>query len=80
MLEGVDRPALAAIVPTKQGSAVLLDAGATVECRPRHLVQFGVMGAAYARVALGIERPRVGLLSIGEEESKGNEVTREAHG
>lgn len=79
MLEGVDRPALAPVVPTKQGSAVLLDAGATVECRPVHLVQFGVMGAAYARVVLGIERPRVGLLSIGEEASKGNELTREAH-
>jgi phosphate acyltransferase len=79
MLEGVDRPALAPVVPTKQGSAVLLDAGATVECRPTHLVQFGVMGSAYARFALGLERPRVGLLSIGEEASKGNELTREAH-
>ena len=79
MLEGVDRPALAAVVPTKQGSAVLLDAGATVECRPAHLVQFGIMGSAYARVALGIERPRVGLLSSGEEATKGNELTREAH-
>lgn len=79
MLEGVDRPALAPVVPTKQGSAVLLDAGATVECRPVHLVQFGVMGAAYAQLALGIEHPRVGLLSIGEEASKGNELTREAH-
>jgi glycerol-3-phosphate acyltransferase PlsX len=79
MLEGVDRPALAAIVPTKHGSAVLLDAGATVECRPHHLLQFGMMGSTYAHVALGIERPRVGLLSIGEEESKGTEVTREAH-
>ncbi len=79
MLEGVDRPALAPVVPTKQGSAVLLDAGATVECRPAHLVQFGVMGAAYARLALGVERPRVGLLSIGEEATKGNELTREAH-
>jgi glycerol-3-phosphate acyltransferase PlsX len=79
MLEGVDRPALAAIVPTKHGSAVLLDAGATVECRPHHLLQFGMMGSSYAHAALGIERPRVGLLSIGEEESKGTEVTREAH-
>ena len=79
MLEGVDRPALAAIIPTKHGSAVLLDAGATVECRPHHLLQFGMMGSTYAHVALGIERPRVGLLSIGEEESKGTEVTREAH-
>jgi glycerol-3-phosphate acyltransferase PlsX len=79
MLDGIDRPALAPVVPTKLGSAVLLDAGATVECRPHHLVQFGLMGAAYARVAFGIERPRVGLLSIGEEESKGTELTREAH-
>ena len=58
---------------------MLLDSGATVECRPQHLVQFAVMGAAYARVALGCASPRVGLLSVGEEESKGNELTREAH-
>jgi glycerol-3-phosphate acyltransferase PlsX len=75
----VDRPALAPVVPTKKGSAVLLDAGATLECRPQHLVQFGVLGSAYARLVLGIEQPRVGLLSIGEEESKGTELTREAH-
>ncbi|MDH4066254.1 MAG: phosphate acyltransferase PlsX [Acidobacteriota bacterium] len=79
MLEGVDRPALAPVIPTSRGSAVLLDAGATLECRPRHLVQFGIMGAAYARVTLGTEHPRVGLLSIGEEASKGTELTREAH-
>src|SRR5918995_676547 len=79
MLPGVDRPALAPTVPTKHGAAVLLDAGATVECRPAHLLQFAHMGAMYARVGLGIERPRVGLLSIGEEETKGNELTREAH-
>ncbi|MCC7032762.1 MAG: phosphate acyltransferase PlsX [Acidobacteria bacterium] len=79
MLEGVDRPALAPVVPTKKGSAVLLDAGATVECRPPHLVQFGILGSAYARLVLGIEQPRVGLLSVGEEVSKGTELTREAH-
>ncbi len=79
MLEGVDRPALAPVVPTKRGSAVLLDAGATLECRPQHLMQFGILGSAYARLVLGIEQPRVGLLSIGEEESKGTELTREAH-
>ncbi len=79
MMSGVDRPALAPVVPTTSGSALLLDAGATVECRPQHLLQFGVMGAAYARVAMGIERPRVGLLSIGEEATKGNDLTREAH-
>src|SRR5689334_16153882 len=78
-MPGVDRPALATIVPTRRAHAVLLDAGATVGCRPQHLVQFAVMGAAYARVALGLESPRVGLLSIGEEESKGTDLTREAH-
>jgi phosphate acyltransferase len=75
----VDRPALATIIPTRGRPAVLLDSGATVECRPQHLVQFAVMGAAYARIALGCANPRVGLLSVGEEESKGNELTREAH-
>jgi glycerol-3-phosphate acyltransferase PlsX len=79
MLPGVDRPALAPTLPTRHGAAVLLDAGATVECRPQHLVQFAHMGAIYARVGLGIQSPRVGLLSIGEEETKGNELTREAH-
>ena len=79
MIPGVDRPALAATIPTRGRPAVLLDAGASVECRPQHLLQFAVMGSAYARVAIGAERPRVGLLSIGEEETKGNELTREAH-
>jgi glycerol-3-phosphate acyltransferase PlsX len=78
-LPGVDRPALATLVPTRQQPAVLLDSGATVECRPQHLVQFAIMGAAYARIALGCEQPRVALLSVGEEEGKGNELTREAH-
>jgi glycerol-3-phosphate acyltransferase PlsX len=79
MMRGVDRPALATTIPTSQRPAVLVDSGATIECRPHHLLQFAVMGAVYARVALGVERPRVGLLSIGEEETKGNELTREAH-
>jgi glycerol-3-phosphate acyltransferase PlsX len=79
MLSGVDRPALAAAIPTRQHPAILLDVGASVECRPQHLLQFAVMGTVYARVAFGIESPRVGLLSIGEEETKGNELTREAH-
>ena len=69
----------AATIPTRRRPAVLLDVGASVECRPPHLLQFAVMGSVYARVALGIETPRVGLLSIGEEETKGNELTREAH-
>jgi glycerol-3-phosphate acyltransferase PlsX len=79
MLAGVDRPALAATVPTCKHAAVLLDVGANVQCRPQHLVQFAAMGAVFARVSLGVAVPRVGLLSIGEEESKGNELTREAH-
>ena len=78
-IAGVDRPALATIIPTRRQPAVLLDSGATVECRPQHLVQFAIMGVAYARVALECRAPRVGLLSVGEEESKGNDLTREAH-
>ncbi len=78
-LEGVDRPALAAVFPTSQGrAAVLLDVGANVDCKPHHLEQFSVMGEIYYRVIFGVERPRVGLLSIGEEEHKGNDLTREA--
>jgi len=66
-LPGVDRPALATIIPTRRQPAVLLDSGATVECRPQHLVQFAVMGTAYARVALGCASPRVGLRAHGGE-------------
>jgi glycerol-3-phosphate acyltransferase PlsX len=79
MIAGVDRPALAATIPSGTGAAVLLDVGANVECRPQHLVQFAVMGSVYARIGLRIARPRVGLLSTGEEEGKGNELTRDAH-
>jgi glycerol-3-phosphate acyltransferase PlsX len=79
LIPGVDRPALATTIPTRQRPAVLLDAGASVECRPQHLLQFAVMGSVYARLALNCQHPRIGLLSIGEEETKGNELTREAH-
>jgi glycerol-3-phosphate acyltransferase PlsX len=79
MIPGVDRPALATAIPTRERPAVLLDAGANVECRPQHLLQFAFMGGVFARIAFGIERPRVGLLSIGEEASKGNDLTRDAH-
>jgi len=79
MIPGVDRAALATAIPTRERPAVLLDAGANVECRPQHLLQFALMGGVFARIAFGIERPRVGLLSIGEEASKGNDLTREAH-
>jgi glycerol-3-phosphate acyltransferase PlsX len=79
LLPGVERPALATTIPTRHGSAVLLDAGANVECRPGHLVQFAVMGCLYAGLSLGIARPTIGLLSIGEEATKGNELTRDTH-
>jgi glycerol-3-phosphate acyltransferase PlsX len=80
LLRGVGRPALAATIPTRVGTpAVLLDVGASVECRPAHLLQFAVMGNVFAHLAFGLARPRVGLLSIGEEATKGNELTREAH-
>ena len=79
MIPGVDRPALAASIPTRARPAILVDAGANVECRPHHLLQFAVMGGVYARVTLGVERPRIGLLSVGEEATKGNELTRDAH-
>jgi glycerol-3-phosphate acyltransferase PlsX len=78
-LPGVDRPALAATIPTRGRPAILLDIGASAECRPQHLLQFAVMGSIYARVVFDIAAPRVGLLSTGEEETKGNELTREAH-
>jgi glycerol-3-phosphate acyltransferase PlsX len=76
---GVDRPALAAILPTLEGHAVLLDVGANVACKPHHLVQFAVMGHLFSKKIIGVATPRVGLMSIGEEESKGNELTKEVH-
>src|SRR5947209_4844398 len=80
---GLDRPALAGVFPTAPGNpAMLLDVGANVDCTPKNLEQFAVMGDVYFRAMFGkrggTQRPRVGLLSIGEEESKGNELTREA--
>ncbi|HEV8120807.1 MAG TPA: phosphate acyltransferase PlsX, partial [Candidatus Polarisedimenticolia bacterium] len=78
VLEGVERPALCAVVPNLTGPSVWLDVGANVDVRPEHLVQFAVMGHLYAREALGLSNPRVGLMSIGEEDGKGNDVTREA--
>jgi glycerol-3-phosphate acyltransferase PlsX len=78
-LPGVDRPALANPMPSSTGNpCVLLDVGANVDCKPHNLEQFALMGELYARSVLKIPEPRVGLLSIGEEESKGNDLTREA--
>src|SRR5438309_1764683 len=78
-LPGVDRPALAAVFPTSAGkAAILLDVGANVDCKPHNLEQFAVMGEIYSRSIFGTRDPRVGLLSIGEEETKGNDLTRES--
>lgn len=77
-LPGVDRPAIAAVMPTLKGRFILIDAGANVDCRPNHLLQFAIMGETYARNILNISTPRIGLLGIGEEDLKGNELTREA--
>jgi phosphate acyltransferase len=75
----VDRPALSTVLPTQKGKpAILLDVGANVDCKPLHLEQFAIMGDIYSRAIFGIRRPRVGLLSIGEEDTKGNELTKEA--
>jgi glycerol-3-phosphate acyltransferase PlsX len=78
-LPGVSRPAIATIFPTLDGSCVVLDMGANVDCKPKHLFQFAVMGSIYARAMFGIDKPKVGLLTIGEEEGKGNEVVNETH-
>src|SRR5215469_152222 len=79
-LPGVDRPALVAIIPTAIGTvSTLLDVGANVDCKAHNLEQFAVMGEIYFRSMFGTAKPRIGLLSIGEEEGKGNEVTREAY-
>jgi len=78
-LAGVDRPAIVTALPTQSGRAYLLDAGANVECKPLHLVQFAVMGEVYARLIRGVPSPRVGVLSNGEEDSKGTDTTRAAH-
>ena len=78
-LNGIERPAIAQVFPNLQGHTVVLDVGGNVDCKPVHLVQFAIMGEVYARHILGIDNPRVGLLSNGEEDSKGNELTRETN-
>lgn len=77
-LPGIDRPAIASILPTMKGHSYMLDLGANVDCAPEHLLQFGIMGAMLAAALEHDERPRVGLLNIGEEEIKGNEVVKRA--
>jgi len=78
-LEGIARPAIATLIPGQKHPVVLIDSGANVDCKPINLLQFGVMGHCYARYVLGRSKPRVAVLSIGEEESKGNDLTRAAH-
>ncbi len=77
-VEGVDRGGIAAVIPTPEHHFVLLDSGANVECKPIHLAHYAVMGSIYSREVLGCENPRVGILSIGTEDSKGNELTLQA--
>lgn len=78
-IPGIDRPAIATIFPNINDQTLFLDAGGNVDCKPQHLVQFAMMGEIYARNVLHKQNPRVGLLSNGEEECKGNELTRETH-
>jgi phosphate acyltransferase len=80
-LRGIDRPAIGTVLPTIEASksVLVLDVGANVDCRPKFLEQFAVMGTAYSRYVLGIESPKVGLLNIGEEASKGNELALRTH-
>ncbi len=78
-MEGAERPAIASIFPGQKGPVVVIDVGANVDCRPEHLFQFGVMAHAFASVCLGVQDPKIGLLSIGEEGGKGNEQVRLTH-
>jgi glycerol-3-phosphate acyltransferase PlsX len=78
-LESVDRPGLAAVLPTKNGASVLIDVGANVDCKPHQMVQFAIMGHIYSKNILHKPKPTIGLMSIGAEQSKGNELTREVY-
>lgn len=78
--KGIDRPALATVYPTSKGVSLLMDVGANADCRPKHLQHFAVMGSIYCQRVLGIDSPSVGLVNIGTEEGKGNELTKESFG
>ncbi len=80
VLPGVDRPAIAALIPAARGNSILIDAGANIDCKPRQLLQFALLGSEFARFILKKDYPAVGLLSTGAESGKGNELTRQAHG
>lgn len=78
-VKGVKRPAIATYVPSRTGGCILLDVGANIDCKPEHLLQYGIMGACYASRVLGYKNPRVGLINVGEESTKGTEVVQEAY-
>ena len=78
-IHGIGRPAIATPIPTPRGTTLLLDSGANVDSKPEHLIQSGIMGALYAEYVLGIKKPSVALLNIGEEETKGNEQAKETY-
>lgn len=78
-IKGIDRPALAPIYPTKKGFSLLIDAGANTDCKPRNLLEFGIMGSVYLQQVLGINEPKVGIVNIGTEEGKGNRLVNEAY-
>lgn len=78
-IKGIERPAIATLLPSLEGHIVVIDVGATPDCKPSFLFQYGIMGHVHAQTVLGIERPRLALLSIGEEDSKGNLLVRQVH-
>lgn len=78
-IKGVDRPALAPVIPTKNGACLLIDGGSNADCKPINLLQFGIMGSIYMKKAFNVENPRVGIVNIGSEEKKGNELTRQSY-
>lgn len=77
-IEGIDRPALAPIIPTLSGGSMLIDVGANADCKPKNLLQFGLMGSAYMERVAGVAKPRVALVNVGSEKGKGNQLTKEA--
>ncbi len=76
MLNGVRRPGIAAPIPTADGICAVIDVGANIKCKPEHLLQYGYMGEIYARIELGVDNPRIGLLNVGEEDAKGNDLVK----
>lgn len=78
-LKGIDRPALCSYLPTREGVSILIDAGANADCKPQNILEFGMMGSAYAQGVLKLQNPKVGIVNIGSEEGKGNELTKKAY-